>query len=132
MLLVVASAQEKPSEGSKSSPGDGRELGTVCVLPNPPEPPTRISPGGEYKPATLTARIDKREQIRWPHKEPVRIENLLLNERHLVVLKSDGKQIQSVWFRFSDYKDVKLSLSFDGYGGVRLGDKHNAFWCKCK
>ena len=48
------------------------------------------------------------------------------------LLTSDGKRIQSFWFRFSDYKDVKLCLSFDGYQGVQLGDKQHALWCRCK
>ena len=132
VLSVAVAAQEPLSDRSKSSPGDQRELGTVCVLPNSPDPPTRISPGGAYNPATLTVRIDKREPIRWPHKLPVRIENLILSERHLVVLTSDGKRIQSFWFRFSDYKDIRLCLYFDGYEGVQLGDKQDDLWCKCK
>jgi len=131
-LSVAAAAQGAPSDSSRSSLGNQGELGTVCVQPNSPDPPTRISPGGAYNPATLTVRIDKGEPIRWPHKHLVRIENLILNQRHLVVLTSDGKRIQSFWFRFSDYKDVKLCLSFDGYQGVQLGDKQDALWCKCK
>ncbi len=85
------------------------------MLPNSPEPPTRISPGGEYNPATLTVRIDKREPIPWPHKPPVRINELSLSDRHLIVLTSDGKRIQSFWFRFADYKDAELCMYFDGY-----------------
>lgn len=59
-----------------------------------------ISPGGEYNPATLTISIDKRPPVAWPHKQSVKIEKLSLSERHLIVLKSDGKRIQSFWFRF--------------------------------
>jgi len=132
MLLDAVTAQESPSDRGKSLPVSQHKLGTVCVLPNSPDPPTRISPGGEYNPATLTVRIDKGEPVRWPHKSPVRIKNLSLNERHLVVLTSDGKRIQSLWFRFSDYKDVKLCIYFDGYQGVQLGDNHSALWCQCK
>ncbi len=84
------------------------ESGSVCVLPNSPERPTRISPGGEYNPDTLTVRIDKREPIRWPHKKPAIIENLDMQDSHLVVLTSDGKRIQSFRFNFSDYHDAKL------------------------
>src|SRR5437016_274217 len=69
--------------------------GTVCVAPNSPEPPARISPGGAYNPATLFIRIDKKEPVAWPHKESVRIGDLDVSERHLVVLTSDGKRIQS-------------------------------------
>ena len=132
VFLVAAAAQASPSDKSKSSSANQQEFGTICVLPNSPEPPTRISPGGAYNPATLTLRIDKREPILWPHKKPIRIENLNLGGRHLVVLTSDGKRIQSLWFRFSDYKDVKLCVSFDGYQGVQLGGKPDARWCNCK
>jgi hypothetical protein len=85
-----------------------------------------------YNPATLSVRIDKQQPILWLHKKPVRIDPLSLNERQLVVLTSDGKRIQSFWFQFADYKDVKLCLYFDGYQGVQLGDKQGALWCRCK
>jgi hypothetical protein len=131
LLSVATAAQEVPS-GSNVPPGNQPERGTVCVLPNSFEPPTRISPGGEYNPATLSMKIDKQQPILWPPKKPVRIEHLNLNQRHLVVLTSDGKRIQSFWFQFSDYQDVKLSLYFDGYQGMQLGDKQGALWCRCK
>jgi hypothetical protein len=130
VLSVATAAQEVPSD-SNVPPGNQPERGTVCVLPNSSEPPTRISPGGEYNPATLSVRIDKQPILR-PHKKPVRIEHLSLNERHLVVLTSDGKRIQSFWFQFSDYQDVELCLYFDGYQGVQLRDKQGALWCRCK
>jgi len=132
VLSIATAAQGPPSERSKSSSDNQHKFGTVCVLPNSSEPPRGFSPGGEYNPATLTVRIDKREPILWPHKKPIRIENLNLKDRHLVVLTSDGKRIQSFWFRFSDYKDVHLCVYFDGYQGVQLGDKQDARWCKCK
>ena|ERR1700733_3350213 len=132
IFSVAAAGQGEPSEGNNRVSSEGRELGTVCVLPNPAEPPTRVSPGGQYDPATLTVRIDKREPIHWPHKQTVRIEDLLLSERHLVALTSDGKQIQSVWFRFSDHKNLNVCLSFDGYGGIYVGDDQKNRWCKCK
>jgi len=51
-----------------TSVGDNNKTGSVCVLPNSPEPPTRMSRGGEYNPDTLMVRVDKRESLRWPHK----------------------------------------------------------------
>jgi hypothetical protein len=107
-------------------------VGTVCIAPNSAEPPTRISPGGYYNPATLLLKIDKREAIPWPHKESLKIADLDLKERHLVVLISDGKRIQSFWFRFADYKHVDLCISFDGYQGVQLQEAKSSPWCKCK
>ena len=108
------------------------ELGSICVLPNSPEPPTRVSPGGEYNPDTLTIRIDKLKAIPWPHKRPVLINDLDLKENHLVVLTSDGKRIQSLRFKFSENDDAKLCIYFDGYQGVQLGNKKNADWCRAK
>jgi hypothetical protein len=106
--------------------------GTVCVIPNSDKPPTRISPGGEYNPATLLLKIDKGPAIHWPHKEVVKIEDLDLKERHLVVLFSDGKRIQSFWFRFAVFKDADhLCISFDGYQGVNL-QQANPPYCRCK
>lgn len=106
--------------------------GSICILPNSAEPPTRISPGGEYNPDTLTVRIDKGKAIRWPHKAPVRVEGLTLDDRHLVVLTSDGKQIQSFWFRFANADEGRVCMSFDGYQGVQMGNQKDALWCKCK
>jgi hypothetical protein len=108
------------------------ERGSICVLPNSPERPTRISPGGDYNPDTLTIRIDKLKAIPWPHKSPVLINDLDLKENHLVVLTSDGKRIQSLRFKFSEDDDAKLCIYFDGYQGVQLGNKKNADWCRVK
>jgi hypothetical protein len=108
------------------------ERGTICVAPNPSEPPTRISPGGDYNPATLRLSVDKGKPIPWPHKDSVKIADLNLAERHLIILTSDGKRIQSFWFRFSDYKSTDLCVDFDGYQGVRLQERKYSPWCKCK
>ena len=124
-LPINSVAQTRPSESNN-------EHGGICVLPNSPEPPTRISPGGEYNPNTLTLRIDKQEPIRWPHKQPVLIDSLDLQTNHLVVLTSDGKRIQSFRFKFSEDDDAKLCIYFDGYQGVQLGNKKNADWCRVK
>jgi hypothetical protein len=108
------------------------QRGTICVAPNSSKPPTRISPGGDYDPATLSVKVDNGRLLLWPHKESVIIGNLDLNRRHLVVLASDGKRIQSFWFRFSEYKSNDLCVSFDGYQGVQLQERKYSQWCKCK
>jgi hypothetical protein len=118
-------AQTNPTESNN-------ENGSVCVLPNSPERPTRFSPGGEYNPKTLKLQIDKQEPIPWPHKEPVLIDGLDLQSKHLVVLISDGKRIQSFRFKFSEDDGAKLCIYFDGYQGVQLGNKKNADWCRVK
>ena len=98
------------SVAQASSTDDASRSGSICVLPNSPKPPTQISPGGMYNPDTLTVHLDNRDGVRWPHKTPVLIESLGLEAKHLVVLTSDGKPIQSVRFKFSDYHDAKLCI----------------------
>lgn len=131
-LTVVGVAQNASNDKANSVPDAKGELGTVCIQPNSSDPPTRFSPGGLYNPSTLAVRIDKEQPILWPHKLPVRIDALTLNERHLMVLTSDGKRIQSFWFKFTDYKHTKLCLNFDGYQGVRLNGTEGPLRCKCK
>jgi len=131
-LIGQGGAAQTSSVDAKPTPNNPEGAGTICVLPNSPDPPTLISPGGEYNPSTLTVAIDKQTPIPWPHKRTAKIENLTLAGRHLIVLRSDGKRIQSFWFRFSDYRDTTLCVSFDGYQGVQFGDKHTTYWCRCK
>jgi hypothetical protein len=115
-----------------ASVGENNKTGSICVLPNSPEPPTRFSQGGEYNPDTLMVRVDSRESLRWPHKSRLLIDGLDLRQRHLVVLTSDGKRIQSFRFKFSQDDDAKLCMAFDGYQGVQLGNRTNADWCRVK
>jgi hypothetical protein len=92
MTFAASHAQQTPSESGAVPPNDHGEQGTICVLPNSPEPPTRISPGGMYNPETLAVSVDKGKPILWPHQRSVRIENLTLNERHLIVLTSTASE----------------------------------------
>jgi len=132
-LLISAVLSLSSNSVAQTTPAKANnEQGSVCVLPNSPEPPTRISPGGEYNPKTLTLRIDQQEPIRWPHKRPVLMDGLDLQANHLVALTSDGKRIQSFRFKFAEDDDAKLCIYFDGYQGVQLGNKKNADWCRVK
>lgn len=108
--------------------------GTVCVGPVSPERPTIGRMGGFYNPATLTVRIDKGQPIVGPHKDCIEIGDLDLNKRRLVVVSSDGKPIQSLWFRFSGGSTF-LCLMFDSYDFITLNDlsqKKYVPWCKRK
>jgi hypothetical protein len=127
-ILVLSGS----SPAQQSSTEANSRSGAVCVLPNSPEPPTRFSPGGEYNPATLALHIDHREPILWPHKKAVVADGLDLQGPHLVVLTSDGKRIQSFRFKFSEYHDQKLCISYDGYGGLQLGNRTGDLWCKAE
>jgi hypothetical protein len=77
-------------------------------------------------------KVDNGQRILWPHKTGVKIGDLDLGERHLMTLTSDGKRIQSFWFRFSFYKSSDLCVSFDGYQGVQLWHMKGAPWCGCR
>jgi hypothetical protein len=114
-----------PTLAAQSKPG------TVCVTPISPTRPQIVSPGGNYNPETLTLRFDKRETIRWSTKDWTKVEQFDPTVRHLVVLTSDGKRIQSFWFRFSDYGTESLCLAYDGYQGVQL-DESTTARCKCR
>jgi hypothetical protein len=85
-----------------------------------------------YNPDALTIRVDKRELVRFPHKQPVLIKGLNLRENHLVVLTSDNKRIQSLRLKFAEADDAKLCIYFDGYEGVQVGNRKTALWCKAK
>jgi hypothetical protein len=106
--------------------------GTVCVAPNSSTAPARISPGGQYNPATLSLKIDNGRLILWPHKESAIIADLDLHRRHLLTVTSDSKRIHSFWFRFSEYKSNDLCVLFDGYQSVQLQERKRSPWCKCK
>jgi hypothetical protein len=129
-VLLLSAVSSFPSNAAAQT--TSLKGGSLCVPPNSPDPPTRISPGGEYNPATLTVRVDKRQSVHWPHREPVLVDSLDLQEHHLVILTSDGKRIQSFRFKFSESDDARLCIYFDGYQGVQLGNRKNAFWCKAK
>jgi hypothetical protein len=131
-LLFVGFSFPGNGAAQTTSVGENNKTGSICVLPNSPEPPTRMSRGGEYNPDTLMVRVDKRESLRWPHKSRLLIDGLDLQERHLVVLTSDGKRIQSFRFKFSQDDDARLCMAFDGYQGVQLGNRTNADWCRVK
>src|ERR1700751_104701 len=133
-VLLACGALSLPSNSvaQAKSPERDSTSGSVCVLPNSPEQPTRTSPGGEYNPDTLMLRVDNREPMRWPRRKPLLIRNLDMQNIHLVVLTSDGTRIKSFRFKFSDYHDANLCVYFDGYQGVQLGNRTDALWCKVK
>ena len=132
LLLLGLLAHPGSSAWHRPSADTAGGTGSVCVVPNSPERPTRISPGGNYNPDTLTVRVDARSAIRWPHGAPVLIHGLDLQGDHVIVLTSDDRRIMSARFRFSEYHDARLCASFDGYQGIRVGNRSDALWCKVK
>ncbi|HWG16409.1 MAG TPA: hypothetical protein VN678_01015 [Acidobacteriaceae bacterium] len=132
ILLLGILAHPGSSASHRPSADTAGATGSVCILPNSPERPTRVSPGGDYNPNTLTVRIDGRKAIRWPHKAPAVIDGLEMRDTHLIVLTSEGRRIMSARFRFSEYHDARLCADFDGYQGIRIGNRSDALWCKVK
>jgi hypothetical protein len=113
-----------------------RGTGSVCVAARIDDPffkePATL-PNGEVNSHGLKVRVDKRPVEEWPQRKSLRIDGLDTSERHLlVVLDSSGKPIESVRFKFSDYKSTDLCMTFDGYQGIGLQeDTRRTPWCKC-
>jgi hypothetical protein len=110
--------------------------GGVCVAARVDDPLWKqpaIPPNGEINSFGFRVKIDKRPAVAWPERKSLRIDGLDISEQHLaVVLDSDGKPIESVRFRFSDYKSTELCMAYDGYQGIRLQDAtRRTPWCKC-
>jgi hypothetical protein len=108
------------------------QSGTICVLPIALAMETKGLSVGDHRTAMLGLRIDKRQELPWPHNQPVKIEPLSLSERHVVVVTSKNKPVQSFRFDFVDYSDAKLFLVFDGSEHAHLGGSGRASWCSCK
>jgi hypothetical protein len=104
------------------------KTGMLCVIPDPPGCCALATVSFDLK--TLMFRIDNGKKTPWPQKMGFKIEGLSLGEKHLVVVYSGGKPIQSFRFRFTDYKETELCLLFDGYGGPDL--RHMSKLCHCK
>jgi hypothetical protein len=102
--------------------------GMLCVLPDPPGCCTLITVPFDLK--TLMFRIDDGNRIAWPQKMGLKIKGLSLAEKHLVVVYSGGKPIQSFRFRFTDYSETELCLLFDGYVGPDLRRPNKL--CQCR
>jgi hypothetical protein len=111
-------------------------MGSVCVAARIDDPfwqqPATL-PNRQINSQGLRVKVDKRPSTPWPDRKSLKIEGLETSERHIpVVLGSDGKPIESVKFRFSDYKSTELCMSYDGYQGERLQEAmRRTPWCKC-
>ena len=102
--------------------------GMLCVIP---DPPGCCQLGGvPFDLKTLMFKIDNGNKTPWPQKVGFKVEGLSLGEKHLVVVYSGGKPIQSFRFRFTGYNETELCLLFDGYGGPDL--RPMSKMCHCK
>lgn len=112
------------------------QAGSVCVASRADDPfrGQVIPPTGEVSSNGLRVRIDKRPSEPWPQRKSLKIDGLDIGERHLLaVLDSRGKPVESLWFKFSDYKSTELCMAYDAYQGVELQeDNRHTPWGKCK
>ena len=110
--------------------------GTVCVASRTDDAFWKQPPlsNGQVVTRGLRLKVDKRPTTEWPAVKSLKVEGLETNKRHLLaVLDSHGKPIESVRFRFSEYKSSNLCMAYDGYQGIQLqkATRHTP-WCKCK
>jgi hypothetical protein len=110
--------------------------GSVCIAARADDPFWKESAtlsSGQINSHGLKVKIDKRPATAWPEQKSLKIEELDISERHLlVVLDSTGKPIESVRFKFSDYKSTELCMDYDGYQGIGLREAtRRTPWCKC-
>jgi len=114
-----------------------RGTGSVCVAARIDDPffkePAAL-PNGEINSHGLKVRVDRRPVMEWPQRKSLKIDGLDTSDRHLlVVLDSSGKAIESVRFKFSDYKSTELCMTYDGYQGIGLQEAtRRTPWCKCR
>ena len=114
-----------------------RGTGSVCVAARIDDPffkePATL-PNGGINSHGLKLRVDKRPVQEWPQRKSLKIDGLDTSEGHLlVVLDSSGKPIESVRFKFSDYKSTDLCMAYDGYQGIGLQEAtRRTPWCKCR
>lgn len=111
--------------------------GRICVAARIDDPFFKESatlPNGEINSHGLKVRVDRRPAENWPQRKSLEIDRLDTSERHLlIVLDSSGKPIESVHFKFSDYKSNDLCMTYDGYQGIGLQEAtRRTPWCKCR
>jgi len=111
--------------------------GSVCVAARIDDPfwkePATL-PNGQINSHGLKVRVDTRPVEEWPQRKSLKIDGLDTSERHLlVVVDPSGKPIESVRFKFSDYKSTELCMAYDGYQGIGLQEAtRRTPWCKCR
>ena|SRR5205085_3230180 len=114
-----------------------QQSGSVCVAARVDDPfwkETATLPNGQINTHGLQLKVDKSATTSWPERKSLKIDGLDTTEKHLlVVLDSKGKPVESVRFKFSEFKSRNLCMFYDGYQGIGLKDAtRQTPWCKCK
>jgi hypothetical protein len=110
------------------------DRGMVCVASRADDPWWKVSVPEATNTRGFRVRIDNRPALPWPKKESLVLGDLDPNERHLLVaMDGSGKPVESVRFRFSQYKSTDLCMTYDGYQGMQLQEEtRHTPWCKCR
>jgi hypothetical protein len=136
LIWIVVTILSLFSLGGAQESAESPQSGTVCVASRADDPfrGQVIPPAGEVSSGGLRVRVDKRSSAPWPQRQSLKIDGLDLREKHLLaVLDAHSKPVESLWFRFSDFKSANLCMSYDGYQGVGLQEStRHTPWCKCK
>jgi hypothetical protein len=108
--------------------------GSVCIASRADDPWWKVPSPAATDTMGFKVRIDKRRAVPWPAKQSLGFDDLSLEDRHLLVaIDGSGKPVESVRFRFSDYRSNHLCMTYDGYQGMRLQDaSRHTPWCKCR
>lgn len=115
--------------------GEAQERrGAVCVASRADDPWWKVPPPEATNTRGFKVKIDSRPAAPWPAKQGLNLNDLSLEDSHLlVVIDGGGKSVESVRFRFSAYKKGELCMTYDGYQGVQLQEtSRHTPWCKCK
>ena len=111
-------------------------VGTVCVAARAATPfrGQVIPRSGDVSSGGLGVKVDKRPAVPWPQRNSLRLDELDVNERHLLaVIDSSGKSVEALRFRFSEFKSTDLCMAYEGYQGIGLQEAtRRTPWCKCK
>jgi hypothetical protein len=130
-LMVIAIILLAPFIGAAQP-----TTGSVCVSARIDDPfwkePATL-PNGEINSHGLRVRVDKRPAQDWPQRKSLKLDDLDISERHLLVtLDSRGKAVESLRFKFADYKSADLCMTYDSYQGIGLQEAtRKTPWCKC-
>jgi hypothetical protein len=112
------------------------QQGNVCIAARVDDPfykePTILA-NGQVNTHGLKLKIDKQHIIPWPDRESLKIADLDIEERHLlVVLDSKGRSVESVRINFPKFKTTDICMTYDGYQGIQLNNaSRHTPWCKC-
>jgi hypothetical protein len=116
-------------------PCEASDAGRLCLAPVPdPTPGSKslANPTGGNPKVTYSLRIDDRDWVDLSSKDVIWVDGLDLGKRHFVVIRGDGKQMESFYFIFEPSEPdlclflKPLYLEWILWPIAKTGD-----WCPC-